>query len=151
MRFVSFWTRSISASCARLMTAGLSVSTSLPCCIAAIEMLARSAGIAEPAMTSMLESSRIASIDGAGRDIRVGLGELGDKLWLARVVGDEFGPSVQEHPDVVVDVVVVETDDREPDPLSRHDAPSPVPLSASGMIARAYHVWQDERQNCQSF
>src|SRR6266568_4412014 len=53
----------MSSSCSSVVTAGLSTSTSLPCRMAAIEMPARSAGIAEPPMTAMVSSSRIACIE----------------------------------------------------------------------------------------
>ena len=94
MRPVSFCTRLISSSWAKVVMPGLSVSTSLPCCMAAMEIAARSAGMAEVSdhgNGGVLE-------DGARIGDPLGLGifraEGRGQIVLDGVEGDELGAGI---------------------------------------------------------
>ena len=110
MRPVSACTRLISSSWAKVVMPGLSVSTSLPCCMAAIEIAARSAGMAEVSTTAMdgifKNGPRIADPLGLG----IFGAEGGGEIVLDGVEGDELGAGILEAIHLAIDMGVIDAD-----------------------------------------
>ena len=113
MRPVSAWTRRSSASWARVVMPGLSVSTSLPWRMAASAIAARSAGMAEVSTTAIGVVLEDRGRVGDALRLREGLGEGGGERLVGLVEGGELGAGAQQAVDLAVDVVVGEADGRD--------------------------------------